>query len=408
MKERRKRKILFVDGEPNVLQGLKRMLRSMRNEWEMSFADTGKGALDILCMDTFDVVVTDIFVPDMDGIALLKKIAAMYPQIVRIAFSGTPKENMILKTINLTHQFLSKPCNPDELKSVVTRVCALKELLLEENLVRIISKMESLPNIPSLYIKIVAELQSEDASIQTIGEIISKDLGMTIKILQLVNSAYFGVIRRISSIAHAVSYLGMDTIKGIVLLGKIFSQYKNKNIPDKFLEQTFNHSMRIGVVTKAISEQEGLNKEMVNDAYFAGLLHDVGKLVLVDNFPEKYKQILKLSKENNTPTIVLEKDAFGTTHAEVGSYLMGLWGFDDSIVEAVAFHHSPEMCPERKFIPMTSVYISNALENELLSKNSGEESSTFNENLIAELKLTDHIPQWKKIFQDKAQGGGEC
>lgn len=394
-----KRKILFVDGEPRVLQGLKRMLRSMNHEWEMSFAETGKGALDILGRDSFSVVVTDIFIPDMDGIELLKKIAAMHPQVVRIAFSGTPKENMILKTINSTHQFLSKPCNPDELKRVVTRACALKDLLIEENLVSIISKMESLPSIPSLYVKIVAELQSEDASIQTIGEIISKDLGMTIKILQLVNSAYFGVIKRITSIAHAVSFLGLDTIKGIVLLEKTFSQYKDKNIPDNFLEQIFNHSMKIGVVTKAISEQEGLNKKRVNDAYFAGLLHDVGKLVLADNFPEKFMQIINLSKKNNTPAYVFEKDAFGTTHAEVGSYLIGLWGLDDAIVEAVAFHHSPEMCPERKFIPMTSVYISNALENALQSSNSWEETPVFNENLISELNLADHISQWKNIIQ---------
>lgn len=401
---KRRKKILFVDGEPRVLQGLERMLKSMGNEWEMSFVDTGKGALDILRVFPFDVIVTDILMPDMNGIELLKKIKADHPQTVRIAFSGTPKENMVLKSINLTHQFLSKPCNPVELKKVVTRVCALNDLLIEKDLVRIISTIESLPTIPSLYNKIVTELQSEDTSIQQIGEIISKDIGMTTKILQLVNSTYFGLLKHITSVAHAVGFLGLDTIKGIVLLTGTFSQFKDKNIPYGFLEKNFSHSMRIGVLTKVISEQEGLFKKMVSDAFFAGLLHDVGKLVLADNFPEKYGQILTQSKRSNTSATFLEKDAFGTTHAEVGGYLMGLWGFDDPIVEAVAFHHAPEMCPERKFIPLTSVHISNGLENELLSNNSEDDASVFNENFISELKLTDHVPEWKKAVQNIIQG----
>ena len=221
-----KRKILFVDDEPKVLISIRRMLHSLRKEWDMQFAESGPEALSILAQDPFDVIVTDMRMPGMDGAQLLTEVKQNYPQMVRIVLSGHADKEMIYKSVRPAHQYLSKPCDADLLKLTVSRACTLREMLTQDSLKKVVSEMDSLPSLPSLYAEIMEELRKEDASIQKIGEIISRDLGMTAKILQLVNSAFFGIPRHIENSAQAVNLLGMNIVKALVLTMEVFSEFE--------------------------------------------------------------------------------------------------------------------------------------------------------------------------------------
>ena len=219
------KRILFVDDEPMVLDGLRRMLRGMRNEWEMEFATSGHDALKILDGKRFNVIVTDMRMPGMDGCQLLNHVKELHPQVVRIVLSGHSDKDMVLKSIGPVHQFLSKPCDAETIKTTVARVCSMRDIMEDEALIKVVSGVESLPSLPELYSEVVDEVNSAEGSLNRVGEIISRDSGMSAKILQLVNSAFFGLPRHITSPVRAVQLLGLETVKALVLTVKIFSMF---------------------------------------------------------------------------------------------------------------------------------------------------------------------------------------
>lgn len=358
-----KRSILFVDDEPRVLSGLERMLRPMRRVWTMSFARSGREALALLKKSHFDAVVTDIRMPVMNGLELLSEVKRLYPDTVRIILSGESDQEMTLKAVNVSHQFLNKPCNTETLKDAISRVGDLSLLLQKESIKAMVSGVDSLPSLPSLYLEIMQEIQSSDSSIKKVGDIISRDLAMTAKILQLVNSSYFSLPRHISSPEQAVFLLGLDTIKSLVLSIQVFTQFKLKKMPKGYLKRLWGHSMATAQTSKIIAKQERQEQVVIDNSFMAGLLHDTGKLVMASCFDDQYGELVSSVGEKGILS-EKEKETFDVTHAEAGAYLMGLWGLPHSIIEAIAFHHSPGRSMTREFTPLTAVYIADMLEHE--------------------------------------------
>jgi YesN/AraC family two-component response regulator len=186
-----KKRILFVDDDPNVLQGLRRMFRPLRHEWDMTFIESGQEALALLAHTPCDVVVSDMRMPEMNGVQLLMAVKERYPHIIRIVLSGYAGHELLLPSVKLAHQYLSKPCDAAILQTAINRTCTLYELLSKETLQRLVAGITLLPSLPTLYQEIMEAVHSPNSSLAQIGKIIEQDLGMTAKILQLVNSAFF-------------------------------------------------------------------------------------------------------------------------------------------------------------------------------------------------------------------------
>ena len=390
-----KKRILFVDDEPNVINGLRRMLRNMRKTWDMEFAQCGAEALDILAEKPFDVVVSDIRMPGMDGVQLLTQVMNLYPDMVRIVLSGHMDREMILKSVRPAHQYLSKPCDAERLKSVVTQACALRELLTDKSLKEVVSKVDALPSMPCLYNSIMVELQSQEPSLKKVGDIISKDVGMTAKILQLVNSAFFGLRQNVSSPDQAVNLLGLDTIKALVLSVKIFSQFDQSDIEGLSLDALFRHGLMTGKVAKEIAKMESQVRTIIDDSFMAGILHDSGKMVLAQEFPGRYREAINMSHERNLPLWKAEQEVFGTTHSEMGAYLMGIWGLPDPIVEAIAFHHRPSGSIDTVVSPLTALHAGNVFEHEMFPLDKREIPSEIDSDYIQKLDLGDRLDHWR-------------
>ena len=361
----KQKKLLFVDDEPKVLNGLRRMLHPMRTEWEMVLVESGQAALDILAKSPFDIIVSDMHMPGMNGGQLLDKVRKQYPQMVRLALSGQSSKEVLFQSANPFHQYLSKPCDIETLKNTITRASSLQELLTNTKLVGLISQLESLPCLPSSYQDLMEELESEDASVKKIGEIISRDVGMSVKILQLANSAYFGIRQHVSSVSQATILLGLDTIKTLVLSAKIFSRFDQIDLDGFSLRALWDHSMVVGDWAKRIAVTENVPQEIVDTARMAGMLHDIGKLVFASKIPGEYEQVLCLSAKEEVPSFEAEREVIGATHAEVGAYLLGLWGFNDSIVEALALHHNPAESLQEDLSVLTVVHIANGLTHKI-------------------------------------------
>jgi len=393
------KRVLFVDDEPNVLEAIERMLFPLRNEWRIVFACSGAEALQRMEQEPFDVIVSDMRMPGMDGATLLTEVMKKYPQTVRIVLTGQSDKETVFRSVGPAHQFLAKPCNPSVLKSCVDRALALRDLLNNNALRQIISRIETLPALPDAYVRLTRELQSSETSVATVGKIIESDMAMTAKVLQLVNSAFFGLRQHVSSAIQAVTFLGLDTIKALVLMAGVFSQAKKTKLTAAFsLDTLWHHSMMVGVYAQDICKDAGVGEDVSKEAFTAGLLHDAGMLILIENYTAAYRKVLEIACTGQLSLAQVEQANFGCTHAEIGAYLLGIWGLPDSIVEAVAFHHNPSQCVSRSFAPLTAVHLADALAHETAQTEGNAAGGQLSLEYLETLGLQERVDGWRKAF----------
>jgi HD-like signal output (HDOD) protein len=386
--------LLFVDDEGKVLQGLQRQLRGMRNEWDMHFCDSAAKALELMATVPVDVIVSDMMMPAMDGAELLSEVSKRHPNTVRIILSCHADREGVLRLVGPAHQYLSKPCDAEELRTAVGRAFALRDLLSNEQLKQLATRVKCLPTLPALYQQLTDELQNDDASMERVGEIISRDIGMTAKILQLVNSAFFGLPQPISSPSEAVMYLGLSTVRSLVLSLEVFSQFKNPPLAGFSLEAIADHCWVTAVMARRVSMAYCRDMRMMDQCFLAGLLHDVGRIILAVGLPEQYGRVWNVAGKQGLLLWQAERTEFGATHADVGAYLLGLWGLPNPIVEAVALQHSPSLSPVRQFSPLTAIHVANTFAHE----RSGvpTEALSLDMNYLTQLGFAGRIAEWRK------------
>jgi HD-like signal output (HDOD) protein len=358
------KRILFVDDEPMVLTGLKRSLRTMRAEWEMVFAAGGDEALAAMDRQTFDIIVTDMRMPGMDGAQLLEEVQKRSPQTLRMVLSGQSDRETIMRSVNPAHQFVSKPCEAEELKSRLIRAFALKDLLQNPALRELVTKLDCLPSLPHVYLQLNEELRRPEPSLQRIDELIGADMAMTAKILKLVNSAFFCLPCEISSASHAVQLLGLDTLRTLVLTAHVFEQFQSRLLGADDVRQISDHSLAVSNSARKIALFEHADQHIQNESFTAGLLHDAGKLILASALGEQYGKVLEYREQADVGLYAAERELLGCSHAQVAAYLLGLWGLPSTIIEAVAWHHDPAGSLSVKFSPLAAVHVASAYHDE--------------------------------------------
>lgn len=294
--------------------------------------------------------------PGIDGSQLLTKVKAIYPHIVRITLSGYANDNLALRNSRIVHQSLSKPTTPETVKLTIEKAYKLRQKLNNEELLSIVNGIDDLPSLPEIYIKLEEEINSENSSIDKLSNIISTDPMITAKILQLTNSAFFGLPNRISNITQALNFLGIKLIQSLVLSIKLFRSIEPNSPYAKKYEEIWIHSNNVAFISKKIAQLNSLPKSDIEDSYLGGLLHDIGKLIVIEQ--------IKLDPKSNDFDISLYEQQFSNvTHADIGAYLLGIWGLPDPIVESVAFHHSDEQIQMNEITPTQIVFIANRICN---------------------------------------------
>ncbi|NCD33386.1 MAG: HDOD domain-containing protein [Spartobacteria bacterium] len=396
MDENRAYRIIFVDDEQDVLDGLQCMLWPRRNQWNMLFVSSARDAIALMKDAAFDVIVTDMRMPDMDGSQLLEHVITEYPQTIRFILSGYSDKEMIFKSLGPTHQFLAKPCDSDVLQRSIEHALNMREMFNQPKVQKVLSKVKTIPGLPLLYNEIVAILNSSDPSIRRVGRIIEKDMAMSAKVLQLVNSAFFGVRKHIDNIQQAISLLGLETLRSLVLMTSLFSGFKKDSVEGFSYNQLMLHTLRVAQLARVIAEMERFPHIEMDNMFTAGLLHDVGKLLLINNLPDEYAAALRLVAHDDYRLADAELEVFGITHAEAGAYLLGLWGLPDNILNAVAYHHTPQESLLRQFSALSVVHIANALDNHSYPQPTTH-GVALNMDYIKRLGIADHLPRWQEI-----------
>ena len=353
------KRVLFVDDEVAVLDGLRDRLRKQRHEWDMVFALGGAQALAECERGAFDIVITDMRMPGVDGAAVLRHVKETHPSTIRIVLSGHAEREAVMRAIPVAHQFLGKPCEAETLRDVISRACTIQALMSDGALKELIGRVERLPCVSTTYTALIEVLAGKAPSIDDVVAVIELDPAMCLKLLQLVNSAFFGLPRRVSAMRDAITYLGIDLVKTLVLTTQIFAAAQgDQGLDAAALSTLQRHSVLTARVAHAIAPSQQ------SDAFMAGMLHDVGRIILALADWRTFVEISAAASERAVPLHVVERERLGVTHAEIGAYILGSWGLPLTIVEAVAGHHEPQRLQGSSFDVMTAVHIAEGLANE--------------------------------------------
>lgn len=390
-----KRKILFVDDEQNVLDGFRTMLHFKRKEWKCKYAINAEKGLKLINREPFDVVVADMRMPGMDGADMLSEVQRIQPGTIRIILSGYSDMKALLKSTKHAHQFLSKPCSSDTLVSAIQRGIDLGYILNDESVKAIVGKLAALPALPDLYAKISKELESAEPNLKRIGKLVEKDVGMTATLMKVANSSFFGFYQKITSPSHAVTLLGLEALRGLILGVHILKEIKEAPLPGYSVEKLWEHSLGTGYFAKSIAALEGKDKEFVDNCFIAGILHDVGKLIFLTRMTDTYEGLLEITRKEGGPISRVETREFGVSHAELGAYLLGLWGFEGTVVEGVYAHHMPEKNGEELTSALV-VHVANSLQHELVLQGERHRFSQIDMEFLESANLADRLDVWRE------------
>lgn len=384
------KRILFVDDTALMRDMYEAMFASERQRWEVVTAESGEAALELMKQRPFDIVASDMRMDGMTGIELLNAVAKQYPQTSRIIISGMTDQASAADALGSTHQFLVKPVEFKNLKAVLDRLTGLDDFLNDAKLKALMGRLRAVPSFPVLYLEIMKAIETSNTSMAEINDLIIKDPGLTAKILQVVNSAALGARERIGDPLLAVQRLGLNTVRSLALSAHVFSSFTAAQRINFPMDALWEHLMKCGETARAIMRVEGADNVQMEAAYTAGMLHDIGKLMLADSLPKEFQNALTLATTRDVPFYEIEMEVFGATHAGLAAYLLALWGLPAPIVEAVAFHHTPERSTHHAFGPLTAVHAANALEHEV-----DGDHSLLNEDYLAALDLSHRVNPWR-------------
>ncbi len=392
--------IVFVDDQNNILQGFRRSLRSLENEWDIHYSIGGKETLRLMETTPIDIIVSDTNMPGMRGTELLKEVQNLYPQTTRLVLSGGgSRSDDISILLRTSHQFFSKPFDIEKLKSTVDRLLMLRERVSDEKLIKLVSGISKLPCAPHIYAAFKKEREGSSADLDKMGTYIAQDPGLTAKMLQSLNSTYFGVNKAGVHPFKAAQSMGPGTINYLFDEDTHFHTIEPNHPNYAFLSKIYEQSLHAALLLEALAEAEKLSDPLKNIAYTTGMLGNVGTIILAYSLPEAYA---KLTPEFKSPTqqAQLEKKTFGGTHEVIGAYFLGLWGFPETACTAVSYAQTPDKSPEqRKGADLTTLlHVAQAL---VQADDLETQKSFLNMSYLESRGLVDKLQQWHELDKNE-------
>lgn len=391
-------RVMFVDDEANVLSGLERLLRPMRRQWEMRFCPGGAQALQSLAVQPADILISDMRMPGMTGGELLAEVMRRWPATTRVILSGQADRVMIHQTIGPAHQFLAKPCDPDHVQGMIGRIWRLRRAIANSTVHALVGGMTSLPSLPERYDHLMQLLHDDRTEAAALADHVGADPGMAARVLQLLNSAFFGGRHILADPRDAARRLGMETLRALAASPQAFSRLETGSQVWFDPGGMWGHSIRVARLARRIAQDMGLDADRVQVAETAGLLHDAGHMLLAGHRPKEF--VILSRRVGQEGDVHGERLVLGCTHGEIGAYLLGLWGLPDGIVEAVNWHHEPGRCPAEHGPVATAVHVADALDSLRAAGPGGIDRLAHAH--VASLDLTRHLDTWRGMVEPAA------
>lgn len=360
--------VLFVDDEMSILKSLQRLLQN--ENWNCLYANSAAEALGVLATGPVDLVVSDVQMPEMDGLALLAKVKQLYPGTVRLLLTAFNKQEKAVQTLvdGNVQQIIPKPWIDQELKEIIRS--ALRQSAQQKRhsveLQLLINSVPLLPTLPDSYTQVRSCIGNDDVDIEKMAQIISQDVAITTALLHWANSALFGQRFQVDTVRKAIIVLGTDIVESLILSEAINHAIARKLTPiDGFnLSEFKQHAFSSAIISRLlIKSLYSSDTDRQDRAFTSGLLHDMGKLFAAAYFPEQFSTAIALAEERQCPLAEAEKEALGATHSELGSYLAEWWTLPPYIVNAIHWHHNPKATPIEPII-VDAVHVANLLSHQ--------------------------------------------
>lgn len=390
------KRILVVDPEPALLQGLQIVSEPQRGRWQLLWLRSSIEALTSIAADPFDVVLVNVAASGSEGLALLAELQAKHPAVRRFAIADATQTDVHLRAASTAHCCLVKPCAASVVKSALVRGFALQEILTSERVKYLVAGMPHLPSPPPVYFECVAATSGQSATAADIGAIVAKDAALSARLVKLASSSSFGATHPVENPVQAAEKLGLDTLKSLVIALQTFAQFDETRMKDLSINDTWGHSLQVAKFTRHILESELFDKQQLEYGFLAGILHDIGKLVLALNRPDRYLATRMLAERSHEDRAELERRLFGAHHGALGAYLLHSWGLPNSVVEAVAFHHAPAQYPEANFAVMTAVHIADCLARVDLKRAEFAPIPGLDRAYLSDLGYGHRLTRWLK------------
>ncbi|HEX2580838.1 MAG TPA: response regulator [Dongiaceae bacterium] len=363
-------RILFVDDQPQILDGIRRMLRPKRDRWDMHFAGSGAEALTLMETAPFDVVVTDMRMPQMTGAELLFEVKHRHPDTMRIVLSGYYEQENVYRCVGAAHQYLMKPCDSATISASIDRALKLHALITAPPLRNLVGKLSNPPRLSEACQALLKDIEIPDASMEIIAAIVDRHASASYPRDELPTAT-------------------LNRLKADMLGASLTNQYG----------ASFNQSASVAIwsrhvaaMAEALMKHEGADPMTMVDAYCSGLLASIGVLVLAANYPDQYADL------TNSASSLEEKEraVFGASHAQLGAYLLHYWGFNNASVIALAYHHCPEEAEGAAIDPVTVVHVAESMLGG--SHGCSNSSATLNQAYLEAIGLGDHLGEWRHLI----------
>jgi len=376
-------------------------------DWETITVDSVDQLLPVLEQSAANILVFPLGTNPSQGLDVLQKVVEKHPGIIRVVISGPLTPLQAARASELAHHALPIDCNPQDLVDDIYNSLHVTGLINKPVVRDYITSLKALPVLPDVYEQLNNCLSSDRSNAREIAKIIEQDPVMAAKIMQLVNSAYFGLSREINRIHEAVTILGVRMIRDLVLTSHLFESYPQTDDWKSFsFKQIHQRSMAVARAAQHIARAAKADRHVQAQAFLAGLLHDFGILVLASHNPGEYHRVISKAALMEQPVYAIEKLELGVTHAEAGAYLLALWNLPPRVIEAVLFHHFPKANAAAGFTPLTAVHVADALLPAATSVVGCDMSSRLSMSYIEQIGMEPELARWQLITAEyQAQVG---
>ena len=316
--------ILFADENREVLEALRRVLRGWRDRWNMSFVSDPRDAVDALDASAFDVVVSDVLVPGVEQPTLLAEVRDRHPGVVRVALSGVEPT----RSLPIAHQFLTKPVDPVRLETAIDRALLLRDRLTSAELRELVTGLDTLPSPSATVVALQSALSVRPVDADRIAYLVHSDIAISTKVLQVANSAFFGLPRTLTDPVEAIHYLGAQALGELVMSGEVFRSFRGRSRAlDGEIERLQLEGMIRADLACQLAQRAGRPATASRGMWVPAFLADVGLLLLVSaraqqGLPADEWFALRAEQLAMVPTI--------------GAYLASTWGLPHHLVEGIA------------------------------------------------------------------------
>ena len=364
-------------------------------DWELVRAADPRAAIAALGTNSYDAIISVGTVPTEEGIQVLVQARDVAPAAVRLLVTADPGSGATVSVNRVAHEHLSTPVSEDALIDAYNRAASMYQHLSSVRLRSAMAKVNALPAFPRMYNQIVAELERSDGDLSRIAQVVLQDPGLTARVLQLVNSPFYGLRRQVHDTTQAVGLLGIQNLLSMVLATEVFTEFDSAGAGLN-VNRLWTHAATTALWAKKIMESEGRTLEDANVAFVSGMLHDSGRMILSSQFPGEHTTLLAQLEADDMSVVEAERNLLGASHAETGAYLLDTWELPTQIVEAVAYHHEPSRSDCTRFTPLTAVHVAEVFQQEV-GADGIERGLELDMVYLDKIGAADRVEQWRIV-----------